>query len=170
MAVVYLSLGTNLGNKIQNLLISHLYISKKLGSVKLKSKFYNTPAWGYSDNNLYINQVLKIETLLKPDKLLEQIQVIEKSIGRVRNQSDGYTSRIIDIDILFYDKRIVDTDNLTIPHKFIHLRKFVLHPLHDIAPELMHPVFNKTIAQLLKQCSDTSEITLVYPEKETFNF
>ena len=153
MAKVYLLLGGNLGDKIFFLEQASELIAKHIGSVIQKSSFYESDAWGFESNDSFINQVLLINTILSPDLLLEKIKSIEKSLGRVRGNV-GYVSRTIDIDILFYDDIIVETEDLSIPHKFLHERMFTLAPLKEIASDFIHPQKKQTIHQLHEICKD----------------
>ena len=154
---VYISLGSNKGDKFKNLqeAINQIYLYT--GNVKIISKVYKTPSFGFQSED-FLNACILIETELPPSKLLKQILKIEKSLGRVRTKKNRYTDRTIDIDILFYSDQIVETKNLIIPHPEIQNRKFVLQPLSEIASEINHPVFNKNVTQLLDECQDKSTI------------
>lgn len=159
VAVTYLLLGSNLGQKIDNLLSAENEICRSIGSLIKKSSIFQSPPWGFEHKEIFLNQVLQIETQNSPFELLNAIVSIEKKLGRTRiSESKEYLPRIIDIDILFYDSLITETENLIIPHPQLHLRRFTLIPLYEITPDLIHPVFEKTISELLKLCSDDSEI------------
>lgn len=159
MAITYLLLGSNLGQKIENLRSAELEICLKIGSLVKKSSIIQSPPWGFEHKEDFLNQVLQIETRYSPFELLNAILSIEKKLGRIRFlETKEYLPRIIDIDILFYDSLIIESENLIIPHPQLHLRRFTLTPLYEIAPELIHPVLEKTIRELLKLCSDNSEI------------
>jgi 2-amino-4-hydroxy-6-hydroxymethyldihydropteridine diphosphokinase len=154
MSVVYLLLGTNLGNKAENLSRAKKYIQQQNIKILKESGVYETSSWGFNHPETFYNQVIKIETDLLPEILLKEILNIEQLMGRIRNAIQ-YEARIIDLDILFYDDKIIQSENLTIPHPLLHVRRFTLEPLCEIAPLLIHPVFNKTIQDLLNECEDT---------------
>jgi 2-amino-4-hydroxy-6-hydroxymethyldihydropteridine diphosphokinase len=160
MALVYFSLGGNLGNKFQNLKNAVRNIEAEIGSTFLLSSFYETGSWGYSDTNQYLNCVLITETSLNPEKILKKTQEIENRLGR-RNKSTinqsgfpQYQQRTVDIDILFYDNQIINSENLTIPHPLISDRRFVLEPFNEISPNFIHPILNQSIKNLLTACKD----------------
>ncbi|ADB40385.1 2-amino-4-hydroxy-6-hydroxymethyldihydropteridine diphosphokinase [Spirosoma linguale] len=155
-----LLLGANLGDRVQTLNRSVDLISERVGTIAQQSAFYETAPWGVTDQPAYVNQVLVVETALKPDDVLAQTQGIEQALGRVRLEKWG--ARVIDIDILYYDQLIQQTDTLTIPHPFLHQRRFTLVPLAEIAPDFMHPVLQKTTLELLADCEDEGEVMLVY--------
>jgi 2-amino-4-hydroxy-6-hydroxymethyldihydropteridine diphosphokinase len=125
--------------------------------VTAASLLYETAPWGFIHETPFLNQALLIETGLSPGELMEGILEIERSMWRVR-EGDQWRERSIDIDILFYDNDVVNTEGLHIPHPRMHLRRFVLGPLADIARDLVHPVLNKSIGELLDECVDTLEI------------
>lgn len=158
MKRAYLSIGSNLGNKIQNLqnAVTHLEKSNDL-KVTACSGVYQTPAWGFSGED-FLNACIAVETSMQPRKLLFHILETEKNLGRVRSGEKGYQPRTIDIDILFYEGETIALDNLVIPHPQIPNRRFVLCPLADIAPGKIHPELQKTVTQLLEECPDSSEI------------
>ena len=150
MALVYLGLGSNLGQKEEFLELAIIEIEKQIGSLVARSAFYESEPWGFDSPNAFINACVAVQTTLSPNECLNSIAGIETSLGRTKRPSEAYTDRVIDIDILFYDQLILQEDQLTIPHPLLHLRKFVLNPLVEIAPKLMHPIFNKSISKLLK--------------------
>ena len=156
---ILILLGSNLGDRIRNISTACDLISRQIGPIITKSSYYNTTAWGNTDQPDFINQVIEIESGSSPNSLLESCLEIEKSLGRVRNRK--WESRVIDIDILFYSNLVVQTKTLTIPHPEIQKRRFTLIPLKEIRPELIHPVLNKTVSELLQECADTSEVSLV---------
>jgi 2-amino-4-hydroxy-6-hydroxymethyldihydropteridine diphosphokinase len=156
MDVAYLLTGGNLGNRYNNLNEALVQVQQHCGALLAASGIYETEAWGIEDQNLFLNQVLMIETDLEPKELLEQILNIETSMGRLRDKK--YGPRLIDIDILFYGDRIIKTHDLQVPHPFVHKRRFALQCLADIAPGLVHPVLKKTINELLNECEDPLKV------------
>jgi len=149
MAIVYLALGANLGNKREQLLIAIKHLTEKAGKIPAFSDFYETTPRGYRSPNLYLNAAVQLETSLSPHELLAATQQIEHELGRTaKSKGRHYADRTIDIDILMYDELILQTPDLVLPHQLMHERLFVLQPLAEIAPELQHPVLKKTIATL----------------------
>ena len=150
--MIYILLGTNLGNKLSNLSNA----IEKLRSFSLfinrTSSIYKTAAWGNTNQDSFLNQVLEIETNIDPQELLKICLSIEKVMGRIRNEK--WEARIIDIDILFYNDLTFTNKALIIPHEFLHKRGFTLQPMAELNPNLMHPVFKKTIRELLDNCED----------------
>jgi 2-amino-4-hydroxy-6-hydroxymethyldihydropteridine diphosphokinase len=131
-------------------------IAKQIGEVVQTSAVYKTAPWGNIKQPHFLNQVIKVFTNLSAHQTLQQILSIEKQMGRTRVQK--WEPRIIDIDILFFDNKQIETSQLVVPHPLLHQRKFTLLPLNEIAPDLIHPKLNTTIAELLIQCSDTSQV------------
>ena len=156
MTDVYLLLGSNENNRLQNLASARSLIELQGGKILKQSALYETEAWGLKEQNSFFNQALLIETSFSPHQLLAILKAIEKEIGRVETVKWG--PRVIDIDILFYGNEIVEQEDLKIPHPYLHERKFTLAPLNEIASEFVHPVFQKTIKLLLQECSDVSEV------------
>ena len=152
MSKVYLSIGSNKGNR--SVLINKAIdeIEKKVGIIISRSSIYQSKSWGFDSNDFY-NLCLLIDTDIVPKSLLIKLKKIEKSMGR--EDIDGsYSERFIDIDILFYDNIITDSEDLKIPHPKIEIRKFVLIPMLEIADDYVHPILNKTIRQLDNECDD----------------
>jgi 2-amino-4-hydroxy-6-hydroxymethyldihydropteridine diphosphokinase len=156
---VYLSVGSNVGDRLENVRAASTAVHKAIGKIARKSKLYETQAWGKTDQEPYLNQVIMINTILDPRKLLEEIDRIEKELGRERKEKWG--PRTIDIDILFYGRRVVRDKGLEVPHPELHNRMFVLAPLLEIAPELEHPMLHKTVEELFMVCRDLSEVVML---------
>ena len=150
MGSLYLGLGSNIGNKAENLQKAGILIEKRIGGLISSSAFYHTKPWGYRSENSFLNSVICIETDMPPFQVLDLIKQIEKEMGRKRDTTERYEDRVIDIDILFYDDLIFSDENhtLTIPHPLLEKRGFVLEPLNEIAPDFIHPIRKKTIARL----------------------
>ena len=153
---VFLQLGSNMGNRIELLSKAEEKIHNDIGRIIKKSKIYESTPWKVDGQSNYLNQVVKIDTELDPLNLLRKILLIENDLGRKRLEKWG--ERLIDIDILFYNDSILETPNLCIPHKHLHERNFVLIPLNEIDAEWVHPKINKSISQLLTDCSDNSNV------------
>lgn len=156
MNEVYLLTGGNIGDRLSYLSRAKKTIEERCGHVLQESSVYETAAWGMENQEAFLNQVLKIETLLKPEELLKSILQIEEQLGRKREMK--YGPRTIDIDILFFNNQIIDQQGLKIPHPQIQNRRFVLIPLNEIASEKIHPAFHKTVFQLLAECPDLLEV------------
>src|SRR5215208_2465489 len=144
--IVYLALGSNLGNRLSNLKEAIAALPPQM-EVKAKSAVYETPPWGYEDQPKFLNQVLKATTYLDPEPLLKHLKRLEVALGRKASFQNG--PRLIDIDILFYDELILNTPSLVIPHPRLHERGFVLLPLMDIDPDLVHPVNKQSIREMV---------------------
>ena len=154
----FLLLGANLGDRVATLRRAADLISERIGLVSQASGWYETAPWGIADQPAFLNQVLTVETTLGPEAMLAQTQGIEQELGRVRVEKWG--ARIIDIDILYYDQLILQTELLTIPHPYLHQRRFTLVPLAEIAPDFTHPVLQKTTLELLAECEDEGEVLI----------
>ena len=148
--IVYLALGTNLGDRLANLKQAISSLTPQL-DVKAKSQVYETPPWGFEDQPKFLNQVIKAKTYLDPEPLLKHLKRLEVALGRKESFVNG--PRLIDIDILFYDDLVMNKPSLVIPHPRLHERGFVLLPLLDIAPDLVHPVYKKAVRELAASCS-----------------
>ena len=159
METAFLSLGSNRGDRQSLLEQATDLIRQRVGSVVCCSPLYETVPWGTfaeGEDLPFLNMALQLETLLSPKSLLTALQQIEKELGRQR-KTDGsqyYYSRPIDIDIILYGTTVLDTPELVLPHPRMHLRRFVLQPLCDIAPDARHPLFHKTVSQLLQECPE----------------
>jgi len=156
MNKIYLLLGSNIGNSKAILAEAKTIIEKQIGAVTRQSDLYSTAAWGNLKQPDFLNQVIIVETALQAAAAMETILGIEKKMGRVRTVKNA--PRIIDIDILFFNKEIIDLPNLTVPHPQIQNRRFVLVPLNQLSPNLRHPVLKKTIHELLIHCPDTLNV------------
>lgn len=148
--IVYLSLGSNLENREENLKEAAASLPPQM-LVKAKSHIYETPPWGYEDQPRFLNQVVKVQAYLQPELLLKHIKRLEIALGRKASFRNG--PRLIDIDILLFDDLVMNTPALTIPHPHMHERGFVLLPLMDIAPDLIHPVNQKSVREMLATCN-----------------
>jgi 2-amino-4-hydroxy-6-hydroxymethyldihydropteridine diphosphokinase len=146
---IYLALGTNLGDRLANLKEAIASLTPQM-TVKGKSQVYETPPWGYADQPKFLNQVVRAKTYLEPEQLLKHLKRLEVALGRKESFPNG--PRLIDIDILFYDDLIYNSPALIIPHPRLHERAFVLVPLMDLAPDLVHPVNNKSVREMLEGC------------------
>lgn len=153
-------LGSNLGDKENTIDKAVEMIGERCGTIVEKSSLYETAPWGFVADNNFLNQVISIETVLDPHQLLMELMRIETVLGRIRHDVEGYESRPIDLDILYYENKIINEDDLIIPHPRLHLRRFVLEPLSEIVPNFVHPVFKKTSLELLYECTDSSEVIL----------
>ncbi len=157
MNFAYILLGTNLGDKITNIETAIEKISSLCGKVSTRSALYETSPWGILDQPSFLNQVIKIESTITAEELLEKLLLIEKELGRIRAIKWG--ERIIDLDILYFNNEIIVKENLKIPHPELHNRKFTLVPLNEIAADYKHPVLNVTNRQLLHRCTDKGTVT-----------
>jgi len=152
MNTAYLLAGSNMGDRTAYLQLATKIIEEQCGSIITRSHIYETAAWGVLDQPSFYNQALAVQTELQPEKLMQTLLNIEAFIGRERVQKMG--PRIIDLDILLIDELILNTPLLTAPHPHLPERRFALTPLAEIAPALIHPITNKTITELLTECSD----------------
>lgn len=154
MNTVYFLLGSNVRTKQQQINTAESMLSNAMGRIVRSSSVYETEPWGFEAEESFYNQVLICETTLSPEACLQNCLSIEKTMGRERIPGT-YSSRVIDIDILFYNQDVIKSEGLKIPHPRLHLRKFVLEPLNELSPDLVHPEMNKNIRQLLEECEDT---------------
>lgn len=150
---VFLLLGANLGDRVQQLRVAAAEIDNTVGEVLQKSSLYQTAAWGKQSQPDFYNQVLRVQTQLTAERLLEEILLIEQKLGRKRNEKWG--ARTIDIDILYFGCTVVNLPHLTIPHPAISKRRFTLVPLAEISPAFVHPVLQQTNEALLQACDDS---------------
>ena len=159
MGKVYLLLGGNLGDRKMLIANAEDELRKQIGDIVLKSSLYETKAWGKEDQPNFLNKALGINTKLNAFEILKIIQNIEVKLGRKRVEHWG--SRTMDIDILFYENEIIDTEDLKIPHPLINIRKFVLSPLLEIIPDFIHPGLKKSVKELYLICEDKLEVTKI---------
>ena len=152
MNTTYLLLGSNMGNSAEQLSCAIEHIEKKTGNLVAQSSLYVTAAWGNTNQPDFLNQVIIIETELNAIDTLKSILAIEEDMGRVRTIKNA--PRIIDIDILFFNNEIIELYHLIVPHPQIQNRRFVLIPMNELSPQLIHPILKKTIAHLLLACTD----------------
>ena len=157
---VVLSLGTNQGNRLLNIEKAVEWIHQEVGTVLQTSKLYETPSWGF-DGDAFYNCALVLHSFSSAHKILDQILNIEKQLGRVRDATSGYQSRIIDIDLIAFNEEIIDSENLQVPHPLMQNRNFVLLPMMDLNLDWIHPVFHKKVSELLAISSDESVCSLV---------
>jgi len=157
MNKVVILLGGNLGQPLQNLEKSRNLISESIGSIQKESSLFQSKAWGFEAKELFINQVILLETKFSPNQLLNETQKIENLIGRKSKTINlEYSSRLIDIDILFYNNEIIKSPELIIPHPRLHLRNFTLAPLNELIPDYIHPKLQKTISWIYTNSNDKS--------------
>ncbi|KOY51190.1 7,8-dihydro-6-hydroxymethylpterin-pyrophosphokinase [Polaribacter dokdonensis DSW-5] len=174
--ITYLSLGTNQGNKLENLQNAIDLIADKVGAVLSISSIYKTASWGFDSNDFY-NICIKVTTYHPPEKLMQILLNIESELGRKRKNVAGYADRNIDIDILLFDDEIIFSKTLIVPHSKMLARKFVMVPLAEIAGSVIHPIEKQKIAICLQNCNDDSDITLLnekpkrpIPISEKYNY
>lgn len=152
-----LGLGGNKGNVLDTFQKVELLINNEIGTILKSSSNYQTAAWGNTNQPDFLNKVIEVETKLTVQDCLRSVLDIEKQLGRVRTEHK-WTERTIDIDILFYNNKVINEENLSVPHPYLHERKFVLIPLAEILPDFVHPTLNKTVVEMLCNCNDTLEI------------
>lgn len=159
MNLVYLSLGTNLGDRISNIELAYAMITQSTGTIRQKSSLYETPPWGFVSTSKFINTVVLLETDLVLEDLFKSLKLIEKEIGRKKTPNlNAYEDRIIDIDILDFNGKISHSNELTVPHPRIDLRSFVLIPLAEIAPNWIHPLLKLPVNKLISNLNEASEV------------
>ncbi|MDR0420302.1 MAG: 2-amino-4-hydroxy-6-hydroxymethyldihydropteridine diphosphokinase [Prevotellaceae bacterium] len=154
----YLLLGSDMGDKKKHINDAINLIENEIGEIFAASSMYLSEAWGFDSDTVFFNKVIAVETCFNVFEILDITQKIELKLGRTHKTTDKYQSRIIDIDILFYDDKIIETQRLTVPHPQIPNRRFTLQPLAEIASDFIHPVLNKNISQLLAECNDKSNV------------
>jgi len=158
---VILSIGSNQGNRLENVKNCVALIHNKIGTVIKVSKIYETPSWGF-DSDAFYNCALVLHTFSSPHKILKEALKIEKEIGRIRNEERGYQSRIIDIDLIAFNEEVIDSEKLQVPHPLMQNRKFVLLPVQDLHLDWKHPILKKTISELIEVCTDDSNCVVAH--------
>ena len=148
MAIAYLGLGTNVGNKRRNMITAAALLAERVGDILALSGFYETEPWGFESENFFLNAAVKLKTSFSPLEVLQITQQIDKELGRTEKSNGVYHDRIIDIDILLYEDEVLQIPELTLPHPLMHERKFVMDPLAEIAPFVVHPVLKERIIDL----------------------
>lgn len=156
MNTLYLITGGNLGDRKNNMLVAGELIEDRIGKIIKSSKIYETQAWGNTNQPSFYNEVHIVKSKLSAEEVMNRILEIEKEMGRIRTIKNA--ARIIDIDILFFNKEIINTPNLIVPHIEIPNRRFVLMPLAELSPDFIHPVLNRSIKDLLSTCKDQLEV------------
>lgn len=154
MAIVYLGLGTNIGNRRGNLVKAAALLAERVGDILALSGFMETEPWGFESENLFLNAAIKMETPLTPDELLSATQAIEREMGREKKSDGSYHDRVIDIDILLYDNQVIEQPGLIVPHPLMQERLFVMAPLAEIAPFERHPLLGQTFMELADSLRD----------------
>ena len=168
MAIVYLSLGSNKGDRIGYVQQAASLLGADEGiSIVRTSAFYESEPWNMNTKNWFVNAVVEAKTKYSPQELLEVCQRIEKQLGRTPEEKNQYQDRTIDIDILFYNKDIINEENLTIPHKYVHLRAFTLVPMLELNSEFVHPVLHKNIVEMHNDL-ENPEMVFLYGTRVDF--
>lgn len=157
---LFLLLGGNLGDRQATLKQAQTRLEEQVGELISASGLYETAAWGVTDQPPYLNQVLAFETELAPLAVLDRTQAIEQALGRVRREHWG--ARTLDIDLLYYDDLILQTDQLTLPHPLLPDRRFALVPLCEIAPDFLHPILQKRNWEILRDCRDVGTVSTLH--------
>lgn len=158
---VFILLGSNLGNRERLVNQACRMMGERCGEIVAKSRLYESEPWGFKSEHWFLNQVVQINTLLSPNELMQTLLDIEKELGRDRTTPhDGYVSRPMDLDILYFGNEVVDTELVNAPHPRLYQRRFTLLPLCDLAPDFVHPILKKTNHQLLDECQDTGIVKL----------
>ena len=159
MAVVYLGIGSNLGDREMHLTRAIAGIEAGIGSVIKSSRIYESEPVGFESGHRFLNQCVCVETTLSPDELMTGILEIESSLGRIRADK-GYADRTLDMDVLLFDGLVIHTHRLVVPHPRLHQRRFVLQPLSEIAARVFHPVLGLSIQELLDICTDNNNVSV----------
>ena len=165
----YILFGSNMGDKDQLFADACILINNRCGQVVEVSSAYESEPWGFEADEWFLNRVIALDTELDPEMMMQRLLEIEAEFGRVRHpEQEGYASRPIDLDILYFGERVIHSEHLTVPHPRLHLRRFALMPMCELAPDLVHPVLQKTQRELLEECPDTLEVKkrFVYQPEE----
>lgn len=158
----YILMGTNMGDRVAYLDLACKMINERCGRIVKMSSLYESEPWGFETEQWFLNQLICVETEMKAESLLKELLDIEIVMGRDRTTvHEGYSSRPIDLDILYYGDDVINDANLTVPHPRLHLRRFALLPLCEVAPKMVHPILKVTNANLLKSCEDNSEVRIL---------
>ncbi len=161
MPIAYLSLGSNIEDRLSYIQqATRLLVESSLVSIIRSSTIYETEPWGNKDQNWFLNAVIEVKTKLSPMELLKHCLDIETALGRTRDEKTRWGERSIDIDIVLYDEAIVEQENVTIPHKYLHERAFVLVPLLELIPDYIHPKYNKSLLDLYEEIECPEDIYL----------
>ncbi|NHN26327.1 2-amino-4-hydroxy-6-hydroxymethyldihydropteridine diphosphokinase [Flavobacterium jejuense] len=158
---ILVSIGSNQGNRLENLTTAIALLHQEVASVVKVSKVYETPSWGF-ESDAFFNGILLLHSYKSPQKILSQLLRIEKQMGRVRTNEKGYQARIIDLDVIAYDEEIIATESLQIPHPQMQNRNFVLFPLKEVKGDWMHPILKKTVSELIENTEDDSKCEIVH--------
>ena len=161
MVSAIVGIGSNLGDSERLIARAISMIDKEVGSVIRYSSLYKTPPWGFDSDQNFINAVVEVRTEKSAENTLQTLLSIESKLGRKRDNSEGYSSRLMDLDLLDYGGEIINRENLQTPHPLLHRRAFVLVPLNEIKPNWKHPVLNKTPVKLIEQLDDKSSIVML---------
>lgn len=157
MSNLYLSIGTNLGDRQSNLKTAVTLIGQRIGTVQAVSQAFETEPWGFQSPNAFLNQALQVTTDMNPVDALKTTQAIESEMGRTsKSHNSMYADRLIDIDLIFFDDQVIELPGLKIPHPLMHKRQFVLEPLSEIAPEIVHPLLHKTVREMFEEIRQQS--------------
>jgi 2-amino-4-hydroxy-6-hydroxymethyldihydropteridine diphosphokinase len=157
---VILSLGSNLGNRLENIQLAAKFIHQTIATVVKVSSLYETPSWGF-DSEPFYNCALVLQTSKNAEQILDEVLELETKLGRVRNNEEGYQSRVIDIDVITYNEEIIDTERLQVPHPHMQNRKFVLLPMRDLNLDWRHPILQKYLPELVQLAEDKSNCKVV---------
>ncbi len=159
MEKCYILFGSNMGDKSEIFEQACALINNRCGRIVAVSSAYESEPWGFEADEWFLNRLIVIETEFAPDELMRQLLDIEAELGRVRHpEIEGYTSRVVDLDILYYGNRVMQTPMVTVPHPRLHLRRFALMPLCELIPDFVHPVLQQTQRELLEACLDAMEV------------
>lgn len=153
-----LLMGGNLGDVLETFSMARKLLAEKVGEIESESSVYVSSAWGFESENLFYNQVLVVNTMYSAGELLDRLLEIEKNFGRTRIVGQGYQSRTLDLDILFFNQEVIHTENIQIPHPRLHLRNFTLVPLAELMQDFVHPVLGVKIKELLDQSTDKIQV------------